>query len=390
MPVTETMMKPGSWHVTLRPDTPKQVRDSLNLYGHILIFGCHIDPRIISGLNAFTAALYIGVLRNRPTPLELEGASILIWLGDDQDVSWGNGAALGGLSNAARNETGADFGTCVRDIMVGIPMVSYNTITNILTPTLTVSYIRMTPRKMLDDVCAWFGGEYKIYADPRGPSPAFAVDAGPAGTLYKSTPTVIFVPHGGGRESGSLLGIEPDKPPNLQQDVEQTAQALLLVGGTGSGAASTGAGLPQDLNGNTFTLWKVVQDGNVQAGNENAMAAQQAPKWATRQAFSLGCERFAITRDITAGDYVYVWDPQNGIEDTTNPIPYRGSVAYPKKLRCYTVGWPIEAGMSVWFFNQFNQPNPWVDLTPYVVYESKGVTFEVGAPPKGLTQLVTL
>ena len=85
----------------------------------------------------------------------------------------------------------------------------------------------------------------------------------------------------------------------------------------------------------------------------------------------------------SVGTTVWVYDPDQGLFDTANPIPWNGPTVYPVALRALGATWPVTAGMGVYV----RHGEGWADRSPYLVPDSGAPTLEVGATRRTLINL---
>jgi hypothetical protein len=367
MPVTERLMKPGTWDIALVPETPKGIRDILQPFGHIVIAEARFDPRIAADVDVLSAAIYVGPLRRKPTPYTLQGAGMLIWLGDEEAKGYQPGLAV------QYTQTGATFATWVAYILGGA--ITAGTITAVAGTLTYTAPLQSTQRSVLDFIMQMFaGGEYRVNNNG-------TLDAGPSASLFKVTPTTIVMPREGGREIVGLLGLQPDVF-ETELDADSYSTSVILVGNAGKAQANGPATPYKDIHGGAVQLVRVVNNSAATAGTEAAAAAAEVLKYAVRQVVKLSTDRYDVPHDVRAGDWLHVFDPEADLVDTTNPQNYRGQIVHPNKLRVFAMTWPVEVGMAV-YYRDLN--GVYTDISNWVAYEQPGTTFEVGAPLRGLT-----
>ena len=89
MPVTERLQAMGQWSLTLRPDTPKTVRDALAApYQSIVITPSWVDVAGMTDAAVLDAAIYNGVILRPGPQYELGGVGLVWWLGDEKGVPY--------------------------------------------------------------------------------------------------------------------------------------------------------------------------------------------------------------------------------------------------------------------------------------------------------------
>lgn len=373
MSVTERLMGLGSWSVTLRDDTPLSVLARLNvttkLFSHVLITPIWVDPNAVSAASLLGLARYSGVYRKQEHQTVLSGPGPAMWLGDEDDKgdlceNAGAGIAL----------SGASFATSVAAVRPA--SLTAGTVTAIA-GSYTQSWLYKSPRLMLDMVCDFFGGEWRV-------NPNFTLDAGPASSLFVTTPTAVALRKGGGKD----LTIDGLRALELTRDSdgEDFTERVIIVGNAGVGAASSGSTAYKDPQGATVAMKRLVESSEVDAGNETVAAQAVLNRFSSiRREARLVTDEYDVGGTVKPGDYLYVYDVEQRLFNTANQIPYRGQTIYPISLRCYGSTWPVERGMGVYFRDMTSGSAVIIDLTEYVQWETGAATLEVGASPRGVT-----
>jgi len=369
MAIVERLMKPGTWDITLLPDTPKSLRDVLQPFGHIVIQEARIDPRVMADADILSLALYVGPLRRKPTPYTLQGSGMAIWLGDEE--------SKGQIISPNQNMT---FANWIANILGLGLAITAGTVTAVGAGVLNWNAARITQRAAIDYICAYFTGlngvanpaEYRVNNNG-------TMDAGLSSALFNTTPKAIVTPREGGRE----LGIEPLLF-GVEIDGDSYSTAVIEVGSAGNATANLApATTYKDIHGNLVVLQRVVSNTLVLAGQEANQAAAQLALYPLRQVITLSTNRYDVRHDIQVGDWLYVYDPEHDVVDLTNEQHYRGQTIHPNKLRVYALTWPIEGGMAVYYRD--GPTAVYTDLTNWVSFEKPGTTFELGFPLRGLT-----
>jgi hypothetical protein len=375
MPVTERLMAAGSWSLNLKPETPKAIRDILDFWGHVFVFDAavHIDGQSDASLIAM--ARWGGVVRaRRPTEYDLAGASMIVWLGDEEGkgdiyetpIAGTNQTFSFNINNLINNASGA--------IHLGSVAAGG--------PTKSLSYQWVTPRAAIDHVCAVFGGEYRV-------NPDCTIDAGSATTLFATatTPDVIALRRTVGRDINAPIGL-PVTALDTAIDAEEYITKALVQDSAGGWHGAAGSATPyNDLHGNVIIIKKAFVSSLTPAAQGAGLAATLVASAQTlRQEISLSTDEYDIERDVNVGDYIWVYDPDANLVDMTNQVWYGGGWVFPTKVRVLASTWPIEMGMTVGY-RDLN--GVWTDLTEYVNFENPGVTFEVGAKRRALLTFPT-
>jgi hypothetical protein len=166
-------------------------------------------------------------------------------------------------------------------------------------------------------------------------------------------------------------------------DVEQDYSdytSKVYVQGPGGAGVSGGASPYRDGQGNLTTVVRFVDSRDVPPGSEGTLATNLVNLWSSaagQRDIKITARRFAITRTLAAGKYLYLYDPRFSFQDST-PVRFQGTWTFPLAVRVMGVRWPIEAPMSVLLRYYSGGSYVYADLSDYVAYESGESTLEVG------------
>lgn len=370
MSVTERLMASGSWNLTLDRTTPKATRDLLLYFGHVFTF----DSPMRAGLSdtaMLATSRWGGVLRRRQTPWQLSGTNMISWLGDED--------GKGPLLEAAVTKAASTFATWVTSLLpaavaLGTVTAGGATVANTYGGT-GAGQTPITPRAAIDNLASICGFEYRVTK-----SAVFDADVVGGTGLFKQTPTAAAIRRSSGRDL-NITGL-PVTQLDVAIDSEEYITRSLVHHATGYAAQGGAASPYKDLLGNALSMTKLFESTATPTANGAAQATNLVNAGQVlRNQVTLGSDEFDINRDVVVGDYIWVYDEDGSMVDTTNQVRYRGSVIFPLKLRVLAITWPIERGMGVWYRSG---AGVWTDLTNYVLFESPGVSFEVGAATRAL------
>lgn len=382
MTVTERVMQLGDWNLTLRPDTPKMVRDKIKGFGHIVVMPALVDAVDMSDAQLANAR-YTGVI-TRPGPYyRIGGHGLAMWLGTT-DRAYGRLLAANAFVNAIM-PSGVAFGTAVSTAISGCGL-SVGTTTD---PSGGTYFAAGTAwhyakhRVALDAVCRFYNAEWRI--NPDGTLDAAAYD-----TLYPA-PTTVVTRRPGGRVIG---GVGVEALVDAASDLWEFASRVVLRGQTNVGAYGAEATVPTDAGGvyRAFDGYKLVavaeQDAADLDGDLTFAATRLLPTLAhPHRTVTITTEAYDFAGDVPAGSRIYVYDPDNGVlTDPTlssNAVEWQGEAIKPMSFRALGVTWPVEEGMSVFVRRHtgtslFAGDLEYVDLTPFVQYETGSTKVEVG------------
>lgn len=379
-------MAAGDFKVKLRDDTPTSITQGVldmtaAQFGHILVTSVRLADAGVSHTNLKAVARYAGVLRGRDewNYTGLYGAGLTTWISDED-----------GKDDKSDTDVANYFGNLHFDVVFNglIPVaLTAGTVTDIV---VANGYQSLNPagvnrKKVMDDACAYFAGEYRVNAN-------FTIDAGPAASLWptNTTPTVALLSAGasidGGRDiglTGMVASIDPDT------NVEDVGTYVIVVDSNGNAVGRYGgthASL-KDPQGNALRLRRIVQSAEQQAtasSGDIAALAQYNRFLNPRQEIRVQVSGLHdVGLDIQVGDAVWVYAPDGNVVDSANQIYFRGQTLFPVKARVQSMTTPIVDGMGVYFIGPTASPTV-VDLTDYIEFETGATTLEIGAAARGL------
>jgi hypothetical protein len=370
MTVTEVKQALGSWDLRLRDYTPQQILDSLSYFGHIAVLPGRVEPAQF-GDNLLRQARYVGVYLNRDSQNEfiLKGVGMAFWLGDSDDK--------GDVFEAAVTLNAQTFANSVTALLPPAGAVIAGTI-NSVAGTYTGKHQWQTSRKALDYVTQIFGAEWRVNGDA-------TLDAGTVSQLYVVSPKTILMAKATGRDlaRAALAGRMA-----MATDVEDyTTRVVLLAEGEGisiqTGSASAGVVPYKNLRGGLVKQTRLISESETTATNANARAQLALNAFSgKRTSIDLSTDAFDVKGDVVVGDYIDVYDPQNGFIDTAREVYWEGQPINPVALRCVEMSWPIPPGWTV-AFRDIN--GVWIDLSQYYAGETGQTTITVGQLGRSLS-----
>lgn len=357
MPFTERLMARGDWSVRLRDDAPLAVRNSVATpYGLVVVTPARVQTWGMSDAAMIAAARYVGVLLRTGPALDLGGAGLAWFLGDETGRQ---------PLESAVTQSAASLTTWVTSIIPA--QLSVGSISG--AGTLSGAYNWVSRREALDSVCQAFNVEWRV-------NPGRTVDTGTAATLYGSAPTAILVSRDGPHEVGTVQGITATI--DAAYDWDDFASKIVLFAGAGRGS-SGGASIYRGPDGTLMTLSRAVQADTVQPGGEsNAAALVLSHANSTVRTFTVRTSSYDVRGKIATGANVYAYDPQIGLVNTANQVQYRGSLLQPVSARVLAMTQPIERGMGVYVRYHDGTAISYVDLSDYIEWDGPGGTLELG------------
>jgi hypothetical protein len=371
MSVTEIASSTGAWSLTLRPDTPSEILDKLDYFGHIAILPGRVDPDEY-GDSLMESARFIGVNRDRSfgeDNKKIGGPGMAFWLGDED----GKGYTI----ETPLVFTDATFTSVVSNLLP--PSLQVGTITA-LPGLYNGQHVFTSRRQAIDYVFSLYDAEWRIHG--KG-----VFDAGLVEDLYVTEPKTAILRNRSGLEMDykALRG-----KGTLDSDVKDfTTRVLMLAQATeASTVTATADILPglnpyNDLFGNDLVLTRIVQESGTSEGNADARAQLQLNRFTSpRDALKLSTSEYDIRGDVETGDYVWVYDPDAKLMDTDNEIDFHGETIWPLKLRLFQMTWPVTDKMGVAFRSN---AGVWLDLTDWFVPEASDTDLVVGGYNRSLT-----
>lgn len=365
MSVTERLMRPGSFEVNLVDNAPAKAWTAVQEFDHIVITPTRLDnPANYTDARILAQASYTGVVTGLPTATSIEGEGLAYWLG----TSDGRGA----IYETAVSVSAATLSTTIAALLPS--SITSGTITNTGT-TLSYAFQFVTPREAIHFACAVMGAEWRI-------NPSGTLDAASINNLFVTNPTVVITRKPEGRE-GSYLGIEATRLV-VAKDVEGYSTKVVVIGRQGDGAeiataSATGANVYKDFNNNNVSFKRLIDGPDVPSTNLSTYATNMLAQYpAPRRHLRLTSKTYSVPNRVKAGDYVYVYDQQAGLVDTSAQIVWRGELLTPVRLRCKSITWPIQYGMGVYARRSGATPT-YTDLTDWVRWEDEETSWEVGS-----------
>ncbi|MFD1547021.1 fibronectin type III domain-containing protein [Nonomuraea guangzhouensis] len=375
MPVNEVVMGLGSWSLTLVEETPRDVLDRLQFFGHVAFIPGRLNPAEY-GDQLLTMARYVGVLTGRDFDLakKIDGQSTAVWLGDADD----KGEVI--ESPISINNT---FPNAIRAILGAGTAVVEGTLYSV-PGTYKSTHVWQSKRKAINYICNTMNAEWRVTGDCK-------LDAGLISDLYVTNPTCVIVRERPNRHTDgadlSYRGLRGDMA--LATDVDDyTTRVVVIAEGEGQstaiGSADNPSVLYSDIRGNLIKRVRLISESGTTSGNANGRAQVQLNRYlSTRNALRLTTDDYDVRGAYKVGDYVWIYDPDAGLLDTNNEIMWRGERINPIKLRIAGSNWPVREGTTVAYRHQ---DGTWIDLTQFVDFEGGETTVDVGELLKSLSQ----
>jgi hypothetical protein len=372
--VNEQLMGLGSWGITLDERTPREILDRLAYFGHIAIVPGRVNPAEYNDA-LLTMARYVGVVTKREFDdvKRIGGQGMALWLGDSDDK--------GEVFESPVSLVGQTFPNAITALLGSSTAVVAGTLYS-AAGTYSGQHVWQSRGKAIDYVCQTMNCEWRVNGNA-------TLDAGPIANLYVTSPTCVVVRKDAGKDL-TLTGLAGDM--QLSRDVEDfTTRVVLLAEGEGESTATGSANIISnpylDIRGNPVKRVRLVSESATSAGNADDRAQLQLNRFTgTRNALKLTAQDFEFDGSFRTGDYVWVYDPDAGLYDTSQEITFRGQRINPIKLRVVETSWPVTDQLTVAYRHQ---DGSWINLTDYVEPEEGSTSIGVGELSRSLTNAGT-
>lgn len=371
--VYQRLMSDGQWELTLSPDTPRAVLDRLLPFNvHVVVTPSEIDVGS-SDAVFLAAARYVGPVRRLGTNrLNPGGPGNSMWLSDPD-----------GKGEIIESATSSVAGTLSGWVTALLPTsINSGTVTS---PGGTWSnvYQWVSRRDALNSVCRAFGVEWRVNND-------FTIDVGTAAALYRNvaagdTPAVTVARGFGGRDP-QVVGIRSDIETEIDW-YDYVSNVIVLGQEVGDAAGLADFRKP---HGPLLDWQRVVVDPSAPAGAASGVALavyDSLPHEAAgHREVRVSTDVFDPAGDVTLGDDVYVWDPENGLRDTDNQIMFQGQLMFPAVMRCVGMKWPVRRGMGVYLriTNTVPLDPTYLNITPYVEFDGGSAELELSTASRSV------
>jgi len=373
VPFSEQVMKLGSWSLDL-DNCPRAIRREWEQASMISITPTWCYDAGLTRDELLAQSMYAGVVEGWDNErASLHGAGMLWWLGDADGI--GDGIAYAG---EVPKTWGAWLTKIVLDdITNGLTFDTYTgTAPTTTWPDTGTAPLPYNTREMIEElVSALAIPGYRVTPDGHFQH----------GDIFRTTPNVILRPDDSGRDIFYRSFAVADW--GVEKDFERWANYVRNIGDGASGAfpASFASELKVSFDGakEVRRKYTITSDATTTVDCNNLAAAEYARRQPVRTLVSVSVEGFNVRQAIEPGDNVYAWSLHDRLVDVTNQITTRGETIHPTILRCFGMESPIQEGQGVQYLP--NDPDaPWIDLTPYIRWESGPTRLDVGSPRRSV------
>lgn len=375
MTINQVKQALGSWNLTLREDTPRELLDAIEPFGHVAVVPGRVDVRVAQD-GLLSAARYVGVFRGRADGdlFQLRGCGMEFWLGDED--------GKGDVYETTVSASADTFADTIRALLPAGGSVTEGTLHSV-PGTFTGEFKYESPRSAITYVTDTFGTEtfpvsWRVNGDG-------TLDAGRDDDMFVTTPVAMIVRKDAGRDP-DIVGFAGNL--SLDKDVEDyTTKVLLLAQGEGNAilTASASQATPyNDIHGNDVRFTRLISESTTDATNAAARAQLQLNRFKNpRYNLNLSTAAYDVQGDFVVGDRIWVFDPTSGFVDTDNEVYWRGNPINPIALKVQEMTWPVPEGWTVAF--RRSSDGAWIDLSDHYRPESGSTSVVVGEFGRSLT-----
>lgn len=378
MIVNEAPMRTGTFTLTLRgrgpAGTPGHIlaalRDALGWNpdgtwstsdGHIVVTDTPLELGALVGTLA--PSVYTGRLGKQTGVRTFTGHGLDVWMGAPNKP---------GPVRTTRTEYAA------QDLEDWVDDLRSNDLTKgtVTEPggTVAETWHGVTAAEMLFRVCTRFGAEYRI-------NPDGSVDAGTISALYGDADAVVLrdpSPIGASPfdSSTSLRGLRGSAlSPTI--DVEQRTGFTVVYGeGNVVESASASGDVWLTIAGNGAELDRLVEAPDQDDAGAAAIATSVQNLWEDgRFDFDVAIVEARAYPYIQRGAFLWVYDPEAGILDTSNPLNFQGRDIFPVLCRIESINHAFTYGHGVYLVTDTGVTN----LTPFVEWPRPGTKLKVNS-----------
>jgi len=374
MPVTEALMKPGSFEIELSDQTPRALRERIDFFDRLFIFPTRVDlnaSNATGSVPGYAQAMYAGRIDGFENSRRvIKGLGNLCYFGDDEHK--------GAMRESLRTYVSQSFSQAITTAMADVSNLTLGTINSSgISGTITWQHRYMAARDVLDFICRRFDAEYRV-------SPTGVIDFGHRTTLFNWTPTHIAT-RIAGRGDDPITGVRGLLATTMEIDESMegyVSQMRVLGEGEGAslvvGTANVGSNPYIAPDNTTMVVKKVVADHKDATQTAADLLAAKFLDRANdqRPSVTLETDTYAVPTRVVPGDRIMLYEPDIGFQDLTQgETRYRGKALHPLRARVYGYTWPVRQGygvvVSLKSFFEF------VDITDYVVFEDGDVTWDI-------------
>ena len=400
MSVTEKLMAPGQFNLTLNKETtPNNIINQIDAWGHIVIVPGDLNVQEFSDSTLLDSARYTGIVYSLEMGDEstvlVNGQGLVAYLGDGDTrgmpiAQTGGASGVRAYNNKTLEQTLDGTGTpkgILRQENGSQGPIRKGTITEPTdNSTYTGKHYTESVLKALQFICQDLGVEFKI-------STKGLLDAGPSATLFSghtTDPTAIIV-RGQTGEDPNITGLSTTSL-IAQYDASEFVSSVELIGSkygkeANIGNATVSSNPYNDLFGEDLLRTQYISEPQTQAGLKADRASAYLNELnLVKKQLNVSLDEYDIAGDFVVGDKIFIFDPDIGFVDTEADriadgrsslyeTVYQGQVLNPTKIRILGITWPIKSGYGVFYRKS---DGTYLELTDYCLWEDGDVQLEIG------------
>lgn len=379
MSVREIYDNPGSFEITLVPDTPPRLLLAIDELDHLVI---HAQGIADGQLRRFTDATLLSEARYAGPIMEVEfNDEPFVIRGHGMGWHLGDSIGHGPIMAEELAFDGATLSTVINDITSDgiIPAsLTQGTITNPAGLTYTGTFY---PGDIALDafrtVMKALGCHYRINPDgtvdagPDDSNEVYLVDESDGGTL------AVAIRQGWGSDA-QRVSLESLRT-RTARDATQWVSRVVIVDEHFDGSNTIPIFKDRttnpyfDIRNNPLVRnRRVTRPASDAALSTSEFLTSELEQANLEKTTDLDMSQWEIADgQIAVGDFLWVYDPQSGIFDTANEIQHRGMRIFPQRIRILEADWPLTKGMGVYVRPGGSSVTAadWLDLSPYVDWE---------------------
>lgn len=359
--ITERLMECGNFELQLKPGVWRGITSEfadIDIFKQLVILPAHIRHPRLTFAMVDSLAIYSGLVYET-NDTTLRGVSMLARLGDPE----GKGPTNAFVSPAPGFDTWTNlitdsFGGATNEITLGSFFSA---------PSGTIYDGFLDNEAFRTAIERWrkaVSAEYRV-------NPDLTFDSGNGYFMFNYAPQVLLssLPIVDALDT-QLLGLRA--PLKLTTDASHYATSVHV----------DGDGVDGD-DGSVKTVVVSTSWDTTDAGAADDRAAwERANEYVVAQRLEgASVNYYALRRFLEAGDWVYLWDPFQGLSDDSVQITYAGTTICPTSVRCTGLTWPVEKGMGVYL--AYLSGGDLIDITDFVEWETGDVSLEL-SPPRTL------
>lgn len=396
MPITETLMAPGSFTISLQADTPRYVREQVSLsaypWSYVVVTDTRFAPGDVSAADLLSAASYTGVYRRSSGGgVELNGAGLCVLLGDED----GKGDLW--MSADFALSTSRTFQNHVTAILLGNGITAGTIGADGSAAFQFKGDTGDSQRDWLDLLRVQKPGtDFEWRINPDG-----TLDSDTAANLWSSG-NVVFSASPSGRD-GSVIGLHAQLQVN-GEDAESVARSSRVDWNDASNVQTAFSSAPLYTLAGSDLVTEAYLTNRPRRERPTGDSRAQYRAWASASAaealkiaqsdiaertnvkleLDVSHDEYAPSRFYSPGDTVYVYDLEQGIYDTTNSVQFRGETISPASARVLSHSRPVLEGYGVYHYRYNGAAMEFYDLSDHVEFETGSTSVEVGALHRAL------